>query len=265
MKLNDKIIWITGASSGIGEALARALSNKGNTLILSARRKDRLEAVKKQCGNPLENTVVVPLDLEKRESFPEVYQSIVSQVGVPDVLINNAGIGQHGKIVDMSNEVEEKIMDINFYGQVFLTKTLLPDFIKRKSGTIITISSIVGKFGSPYLGMYSASKHALQGYFESLREEVISEGITVHLVYPGFINTEVTLNSLDRDGKPLNKNSSAQEKGMSPDVLAKKLISKIESGKNAMLIGNWEIYSVYFKGLFPRLFYWTMRKLSRKN
>ncbi len=265
MKLNDKIIWITGASSGIGEALAKELSNRGNTLILSARRVELLEKVKRECGNPEEITHIIPLDLEQRDSLSPLYQSVVKSIGIPDVLINNAGIGQHGKIIDMPFEVEKKIMDINFYGQILLTKTILPDFLQRKSGAIITISSIVGKFGSPYLGIYSASKHALQGYFESLREEVYDQGIDVHLVYPGFINTEVTLNSLTTEGKPLKKNSKAQEKGMSPSIFAKKLRQKVEAGKKSFLIGKWEIYSVYLKSAFPSMFFWLMRKMSMKN
>ena len=265
MKITNQIIWITGASSGIGKAFANLLSGKGNTLILSSRTQETLLAVKESCSNPKESTFVVPMDLSNPKSIANAYQEVTKTIGIPDFLLNNAGIGQHGKVVDMPEEVERTLMEVNFFGTVTLTKLLLPHFLERGRGRIAVINSIVGKMGMSHLAAYSASKFALQGYFESLRAELYGTGIEIHLIYPGFINTKVTLNSLTSSGKTLNVNSPAQEKGMAPEVLALKAIKKMEGGAQSFMIGKTEIYAVYLKGVFPRLFYALLRKMSKKE
>lgn len=265
MKINNQIVWITGASSGIGKAFAKALSGKGNTLILSARRESLLEEVKSQCGNPADSTHVIPMDLASADSIETAYQRVVKEIGLPDFLLNNAGIGQHGKVVEMPESVERTVMEINYFGTVSLTKKLLPHFLERGSGRFAVVNSIVGKMGMSHLAAYSASKFALQGYFESLRQEVHGTGIDVHLIYPGFVNTDVTINSLNTSGESQNKNSPAQENGMDPNALAKKAIAKMEAGKQSFMVGKSEIYAVYLKGIFPSFFYWLMRKMSKKD
>jgi short-subunit dehydrogenase len=180
------------------------------------------------------------------------------------VLINNGGMGHIGEVLEMDLEIERMVMEVNFWGHVALTKQVLPDMLKRKSGSIVVISSILGHFGSPGLAAYAGSKHAILGYFESLREEYHAQGIHVLLACPGFVNTQVTLSSVTANGQRYGKNSVAQEKGMKPEVFASKLIRKIEANKNYVFIGRSEILSVPFKHFAPNLFFWLMRLLTKR-
>jgi short-subunit dehydrogenase len=173
-------------------------------------------------------------------------------------------MGHLGTVLNMSDEVERRVMETNFWGAVALTKAVLPEMIARGSGQIWTVASILGFFGSPKLAAYAASKFAVVGYFESLQYELRNTGVHVGLVSPGFINTNVTLSSLDSEGKPLGKNSIAQEKGMNPEVFAGKFAAKAcrKNPRKHLLIGRAEILSVPFKRLFPKLFFMIYGKLT---
>lgn len=263
MTLNEKTIWITGASSGIGEAIAKEFSKLNVTLVLSARRKEELERVKQECGSD-KKILIYPLDLEDNSNADTWVSDVLKMTPKVDVLINNGGVGHMGNVEKMDAEVERKVMEVNFWGQVMLTKALLPHFRKRNSGFISITGSILGKFGSPGLAAYAASKHALYGYFDSLREELRETNIKTMMVTPGFINTNVTLSSYTADGKVLGKNSVAQEKGMKPEDLAKQLIKAIEKEKKSILIGKWETLSVPFKNMTPNLFYNAMNFLTQR-
>lgn len=258
------LIWITGASSGIGDALAHQYAKTSSRLVLSARRQAELERVKNSC-NALGNQIFIePIDLENYKDAPAWYDQVKSAAGVPDILINNGGIGHLGAALEMSDDVEHKVMDINFWGQVALTKAVLPDMIKRGSGKIVIMSSLLGHYGTANLAAYAASKHALLGYFESVREEIRGTGVDILLVSPGFVNTNVTLNSLTESGHKLNKNSVAQEQGMHPTAFAKKLINAINSNKQYAYIGGKEMLAIPFKRSAPKLFYSTYRWLAKK-
>lgn len=263
MQINGKTIWITGASSGIGEALAKAFSQHNTTLILSARRKEELERVKAACHASAE-IHIYPLDLEDNSKVNIWVEDVLKQVKQIDILINNGGVGHMGNVEEMDPLVERKVMEVNFWGQVMLTKSLLPHFRENNSGMICTTGSILGKFGSPGLAAYAASKHALYGYFDSLREELRGTNIHIMMVTPGFINTNVTLSSYTADGKQLGKNSVAQEKGLNPEELASKLMKAIEKEKNSVTIGKWETFSVPFKQNAPNLFYNAMNFLTQR-
>jgi dehydrogenase/reductase SDR family protein 7B len=263
MNLNNKTIWITGASSGIGEAIAKELSKLSVTLVLSARRKEELERVKQECADN-KNIHIYPLDLEDNNKAETWVADVLKLTPKIDVLINNGGVGHMGNVIEMDAQVERKVMEVNFWGQVMLTKAILPHFIERNEGLITTTGSILGKFGSPGLAAYAASKHALYGYYDSLREELRGTNIKVMMVTPGFINTNVTLSSYTSDGKVLGKNSVAQEKGMKPAELAKKFVSAIEKEKKSVLIGKWETFSVPFKQNAPNLFYNAMNFLTQR-
>lgn len=264
--MKQKVYWVTGASSGIGEAVVKLLSQKNQRVILSARREDELKRVKHECMGPHDDLYLLPIDLEKASENANYWVAeALAAFGRVDVLINNGGMGHLGGVLEMEETVERRVMEVNFFGQVALTRALLPHFVERKTGSIVVISSILGKFGSPRLAAYAASKHALFGYFESLREEVRAQGIHVLIVAPGFINTEVTIKSIGPDGQPINKNSPAQENGMLPEVFAKKLLSAIESNKWYAAIGKWETYAVPFKKWAPKTFFKTMSWLSGKK
>jgi dehydrogenase/reductase SDR family protein 7B len=248
-------VWITGASSGIGEALAYAYAKRGATVIISARRRKELERVKNACTSNSDNIYILPIDLELHQNAKSWYDEAKNAFGIPDILINNGGIGHLGEALDMQTSVERKVMEINFWGQVELSKAVLPDMMYRGSGKIVVMSSLLGHYGTAKLAAYAASKHALLGYFESLREEVSATGVKVLLVSPGFVNTQVTLNSLTESGKKYNQNSVAQEQGMDPNRFAEKLIKAINSKKNYAYIGGKELLAIPFKRIAPNLFY----------
>jgi dehydrogenase/reductase SDR family protein 7B len=255
----DKTIWITGASSGIGEACAQALSAKGAKLILSARREKELERVKNLCTSP-EKIKILPLDLEAHENVDQwVGQAWALFDGI-DILLNNGGIGQFSLALETQDEVEKKIMDINFFGNIKLSKALLPKMLEAKKGQIMSIGSIAANFGQAKLAAYSASKAALKLYYESLKEELLNGPIKIQVVSPGFIKTSVTLNSLKGDGTKVNKNSPAQENGMPAEAFAQKLLKAMESNKFHSYIGKKELMAVPLHGLLPNLFYKLLRK-----
>lgn len=260
---NVKTVWITGASSGIGAALAHTYNSKGYFTILSARREDVLESVRANLPHS-ENAAVLALDLGNYQDAQQWFSQAISYTGQIDILINNGGMGHLGSVMDMQPAVESKVMDVNFWGAVSLTKVVLPHMIARGSGAIWTVASILGFFGSPKLAAYAASKSAVLGYFESLWFEMKDTPIHIGVVSPGFINTNVTLSSLDAQGKPLGKNSVAQEKGMLPEVFAKKFYAKSQRRRRHMLIGGYELASVYLKRYCPWFFAILYAKMTAK-
>lgn len=259
-----KTVWITGASSGIGAALAQAYLRRGDRVILSARREDELKKVAEATAVAPDKFAILPLDLCETDRAQEHVQKAISCFGQVDVLINNGGIGHLGSVLEMSLDVERKVMETNLWGHVALTKAILPHMLERNSGTIVILSSILGYFGSPRLAAYSASKHAVLGYYDSLRLELAETGINILTVAPGFINTEVTKRSLTANGQEYGKNSPAQEKGMDPGRFAGKLIKAIDRKKSHVTIGGYETFSIPFWKLSPTLFYRAMMFLSGK-
>lgn len=256
---NSKIIWITGASSGIGEALVKSFAEAGANLIISSRRKHELERVKQESAHP-EKIEILPLDLEESGKAEDWVKEAWQKFGGIDILINNGGIGQFGSVIDTKSAVERKIFEINYFGTIALTKAVLPMMINQGKGRIIAIASIAAKFGQPNLAAYSASKAALLLYFESLKEELHGTPLVVQVVSPGFINTQVTMNSLNAEGHALRKNSPAQENGMPADAFAKKLLNVAQSNRFHSYIGNKELLAVPLHTLWPKLFYKLLRK-----
>ncbi len=249
----NRVVWITGASSGIGEALAYAYSEKGARLVLSSRNEKRLGEVRSRCAEP-DSHLVVPLDLRDAPSVKTRCAEVLEHVGHVDILINNGGVSQRSLAMETPLDVDRMIMETNFFGTVSLTKAVLPSMTERGSGRIAVISSLVGKFGTPLRSTYSASKHALHGFFESLRAEVWGLGIGVTLVCPGFIRTNISVNALTGDGSPQGTMDEAQAHGMPPDVCARKIIAAVEKGKPEVYIGGRELMGVYIKRFAPGLF-----------
>lgn len=262
-KLAGKVIWLTGASSGIGEALAYELSKRGVKLILSARRKEELERVKGNCNPKTQPYVrVLPIDLEQPSTLKLSTEAAVQIFGSIDILINNGGISQRSLVVNTSVEVDRRLMEVNYFGAVALTKYLLPHFIRRKKGHFVTVSSLTGKFGTPYRSGYAASKHALHGFFDAVRAEHYNDKIKVTMICPGFIHTPITLSALTADGTPLQKMDEAQYKGKSAIWCAEKIIKAIENEKEEVYIGGREVWGVYIKRFFPKLFSKVIRKVA---
>ena len=255
--MKNSVIWITGASSGIGEALVDAY--EGHKLIISARNEEKLREIKYKSKNP-DNIHVLPLDLSSSESIPAKVEEAWAAFGTIDLLINNGGISQRSLVADTKLEVDRKIMEVNYFGTIALTKALLPYFIKNKKGHFAVVSSLVGKFGTPYRSSYAASKHALHGFFDSLRAEHYRDNIQVTMICPGFIRTNVSINALTGDGSPLNQMDEAQDKGMSPEACAREIVKGIEEGKEEILVGGKEKLGVYLKRFLPK----KKKKMLRK-
>lgn len=253
--LKGKVIWLTGATSGIGEALTYELAKKGARLIISARRKEELEKVKGNCESKVQpNIRILPLDLSASSTLQLSVEAAVQTFGHVDILINNGGVSQRSFAKDTTLEVDRRLMEVNYFGAVALTKYLLPYFQRQKGGYFVAVTSLTGKFGSPYRSGYAASKHALHGFYDSLRAELWKDNITVTLVAPGFVQTPISISALTGDGKPLNKMDNAQNKGMSAKSCARKIVSAIESQKQEVYIGGKEVLGVYIKRFFPKLF-----------
>ncbi|ARV15855.1 SDR family oxidoreductase [Polaribacter sp. SA4-12] len=262
MPFNNKVVWITGASSGIGKALAIELSHQKATLILSSRNKTELELVKSECNNSSE-VKIITVDLENYTNLQPKVDEALACFGRVDVLVNNGGISQRSLVKDTQVSVDKRIMDINYLGTVALSKAILPHFIENKSGQFVVTTSIVGKIGTPLRSSYAASKHALHGFFDSLRAENHKNNIVVTLVCPGFVNTNVSKNALIGDGSSQGKMDVATENGIHPDHFAKLMAKAIRKKKEEVYIaGAKEKLGVFAKRFFPKLLSIMIRKLS---
>jgi len=260
MKTNPQIVWITGASSGIGEALVYAYSQKGAKLIISSRNKERLYEVKAACkGNPLD-IHVLPLDLDNLDTLPKKVVDGLKIFGKIDKVIHSGGLSQRSLAMETDLKVIQRLLTVNYVSTVAINQALLPSMLAQGNGTIVLISSLVGKFGTPFRSAYSASKHALHGYYDSLRAELAHKKIQITIVCPGFIRTNVSINALVGDGSAQNSMDDAQAKGMSPEVCAQKIIQGISQKKEELYIGGKEVYGVRLKRFFPILF---SRMISR--
>lgn len=266
MSITGKVIWLTGASSGIGEALAYELARKKVKLILSARRKDELERVKGNCHPLAQPDIrILPLDLAEAPTLKLMTEAAVNLFGHVDILINNGGISQRSLAKDTTIEVDRRIMEVDYFGTIALTKHLLPYFLRMKSGHFVTITSVMGIIGTPYRSGYAAAKHALHGFFDSLRAELWKESRNIHvtLICPGWVKTQVSMNALLGDGSKLNQMDSATADGLSPKVVARKIISSIEGKKREVYIGGMkEVAAVYLQRFVPSLFARAVRKLK---
>lgn len=254
MDFKNKVVWITGASSGIGEATAYQFAKAGAKLVLSARRKEELERVKANMHLADQDVLVLPMDVEQFDEFPSKVEQIIKHFGRIDVLYNNAGISQRGgKVNDVDFDVYRKIMEINFFGVVALTKAVLPIMIAQNGGQIAATSSVSGKLGSPMRSGYSATKHALHGFFDSLRSEYFENNIFVTLICPGYINTNISMNAINADGSKYGKMDTNQAKGMSVDICAEKIFDAIANKKEEAYMGGKEVMGVYLKRFFPKI------------
>jgi short-subunit dehydrogenase len=255
------VYWITGASSGIGEALAIELAKPGNALIVSARNADKLQALKAQIGN-MADVEVLPFDLSDVNQLPEIAAKAIAIFGHIDVLINNAGFSQRSPALETTEKVEREIMELNYFAPVALSKAVLPHFLERKAGHIVVVSSIAGKFGFTLRSSYAAAKHALHGYFEALRLEMKDVPVYVTLVCPGRVRTNISYNARKGDGTSHNVLDDGQRKGITSEACAKSIVKAMRAKKYEVLIGGAELLPVYLKRFFPPLFYWLIKKIN---
>ena len=256
--LAQKVIWITGASSGIGEAMAIAASQRGAKVVLSARRAGELERVKGLCANPAE-AAVLPLDLLKLGDPAAAVRDAEKFFGPVDVLVNNAGISQRSKVLDTSLDVYRQIFELDFFATVALTKAVLPAMVQRKSGHVVVVSSVVGYISSPMRSGYAAAKHALHGFYDAARAEHWRDGVKFTLACPGYVKTNVTLNAVDGKGGKWGKMDPSIANGVEPAACAGKIWRAVEKDREEVLVGK-EALVVYLKRYFPALFSYAVNR-----
>src|SRR5439155_18080310 len=248
------VVWITGASSGIGESLARHFASAGARLILSSRRKEELDRVAKACSGA-ESVVVLPIDLSQPESMNDAALRALQIAGHVDVMVHNAGVSQRSFAADTKYDVDELLIRTNYLGPVALTKALLPSMRARHQGHFIIVSSVLGKFGLPGRSGYSGSKHALHGFFDTLRGELWRDGIRVTLVRPGWVRTNVSIHALTGSGPPNGKMEEGTAGGITADYCAQKIIAAAASGKQEVAVVQFtEKAALYLSRFAPRLF-----------
>jgi short-subunit dehydrogenase len=231
LNFQNQRVWITGASSGIGEALALAFHRAGARLILSARREDELKRVQAACGGE-PNTRILPLDVSNAEELPEKTQTALKIFGGIDILVLNAGITQRSRTRETNESVYRRIMEVNFFAPEAMARAVLPSMLAQKSGHMVVISSVAGKFGVPMRSGYSASKFALHGFFEALRAEEERNGIHVTVVCPGFIRTDISLSALSGDGAKHAKMDPELARGMPVDECARQILQGVAARRN---------------------------------
>jgi dehydrogenase/reductase SDR family member 7B len=258
----NKVAWITGASSGIGESLIYEFVRRGAKVIASSNDIAGLERVKKACGSKSEAVTCVPFDLSDTETIEQIAGKQISSFGRIDFLLNIGGISQRSRIDETPLWLDRKIFEINYFGTIALTKTVLPYMIRQKSGHILATSSISGRFGFPLRSAYSASKQALHGFFETLYLENKNSNIKTSVIIPGRVNTSISYHALNAEGKEHGRLDSGQAKGISPDKAAKIIIKGIERDKREILVGKSELMLLHIRRYLPWLFFRIADKIK---
>lgn len=254
-------MWITGASSGIGEALTYELVKQGARVVISARRTDELQRVQARAG--ADKVKIVPLDLEATATFPQAVNNAIDAFGQIDVMIHNGGISHRGLAKDTLPEVHRRVMEIDYFSYMELTRLVLPHFIGRKSGHFAAISSVMGKIGTPMRSAYAAAKHAIHGYFDCLRAEIWQDNIQVTVITPGYIRTNVSLNAVIATGEKLNKLGKNIGEGYPADKAAIKILRAIKNGRKEKYVGrsfSQEWMAIHLMRLFPSLAFNVFKK-----
>jgi NAD(P)-dependent dehydrogenase (short-subunit alcohol dehydrogenase family) len=229
--LKSKVVWITGASSGIGRALAAEAAAQGARIVLSGRRREVLDEVSRECRERgAEAGAVLCFDLENPEARAEACAVAPSLLGPIDVLILNAGMSQRATFLETSPETFDRIMNLDFTAQVDLVRRCLPAMVERRSGTLVAISSFIGLAGMPMRPAYSSAKHALAGLFQNLRSELTGTGVRVVTAYPGYVRTGVGRNALAGDGSPMATDDPHIEGGFDPASVARRILRSTLGG-----------------------------------
>lgn len=245
--------------------MAIVAAQQGAKLVLSARRETELLRVADLCRqNGGSEPMVLPLDVANTELMAAVVQKVLLQLGRIDILINNAGISQRSLTIDTDLEVDKRLIAVNYIGTVALTKAVLPAMIAQGGGAVVAVSSLTGKFGTPYRSSYAASKHALHGFFDSLRAELHDKNMRITLLCPGFVRTDISRNALTADGSPQLTMDDATDKGLLPPEFARRAWQVILRGTEEAYIGKREVWGVYLKRWFPTLFSKLVRRFKVK-
>jgi NADP-dependent 3-hydroxy acid dehydrogenase YdfG len=265
MRFADKVIWITGASSGVGEALAKAFHAEGARLIISARRPDELARVKSECTGKGE-ILALPFDVIDEFARAAAVKQALSVFGHVDMLVNNAGVSQRSQAKDTQLAVDRRIMEIDYFSVIALTKLLLPSMIERKSGHIVVNTSASGKFGVWMRTAYCAAKHALHGFFDALRVELITYNIDVSLLVFGGVQTKVSLNALTGDGTPWGKLDNLVIEGTPLDECVRIVLNGLAAKKHEIVVADPATSRFLFlKRFAPGMLFRRQTKRARKK
>ncbi len=249
MTIEGQTVWITGASSGIGRALAIAMSAEGAHVILSGRRGPALSETAHECRNDTKSLCFEATDYD---ALPGIVEEAIAWKGVPDMLVNNAGISQRSMAVDTDFEVYRRLMEVDFFAPLKLTQLLLPHWVERGSGHLVQIASIAGKLGAPLRTGYCAAKHALMGYSDALRAEVAQHGLQVTTVTPGFVATQIAANAVDGNGNRYGPNDDPVDHGIPTSAAAQQIIDGLKAGKREIPVGTaQEKANLVINRLFP--------------
>lgn len=256
-------VWITGASSGIGEACAYRYAAQGARLILTSSSAERLEKVAEKCrAAGATQVVVLPYDFSSNDDIEALVQSAWDATEGIDIVMLNAGVSQRTNVEDTSMEMVRKIMEVNYFAPVAIAKEILPKMIKRGGGKIAVTTSIAGRFGFPLRCGYSSSKFALYGFFETLQAEYYDAGIRVTIVCPGRVQTNISRYALDKGGKPHGVMDPGQAVGMTAEAAARVITRAIAKEKKEVLVGRKELLMVYIKRFFPGLCAMLARRIN---
>jgi short-subunit dehydrogenase len=256
-----KIVWITGASSGIGEALAHAFAAEGARLVLSSRRAEELERVRRALPRPGDH-LCLPLDLARSETFPALTAQVLGHCQHIDLLVNNGGVSQRALAAEATLEVERALMEVNYFGTVALTKAVLPSMRARRAGHLVVVSSVMGYVGTPGRSTYAAAKHALHGYFDSLRAEVWPDGVKVTLVCPGYVQTRVSDNALGARGEKYGRTDATHRRGITAERCAAATLRAVAGGREEISVGGPETWAIALKRFLPGVVSRVIRRMK---
>jgi dehydrogenase/reductase SDR family protein 7B len=252
--LRDKIVWITGASGGLGEGLARRAAERGAKLILSARREAELERVRQSLPRP-QDVAVLPVDLNRLDDADALAARAAAFFGPVDVLVNNAGLSQRTSALDTGMEAYRHLMEVDFFAPVALTKALLPAWVERGRGHCVVVSSVFGHIAMARRTGYAAAKHALHGWYDCARIELGARGVNFTLACPGFVRTGISVNALGPGGQPLGRSDADIDGGMTPEFCAEKIWRAVEQDRYELVIAGKERVAVWFKRFLPLALY----------
>ena len=260
--MKTKVVVITGVSSGIGKAIAELYAEQGANLVLASRNLEELEKIATALKEKGSEILVVQTDIARTEDCKQLVEQTISRFGKIDILINNAGISQRSLTVETDMSVYKTIMEINYFGTIEITKLVLKSMITNGAGQIAVISSVVGKFGFPFRSGYSASKHALHGFFDSLRAEVSDKGIDITIICPGRIQTNISVNAMTEDGSKHNIMDKGTAEGMPVDKCARQIVNAISARKREVIVASSEKYLIWLRKFIPSIYYKLAAKVK---
>lgn len=259
--LRAKRIWLTGASSGIGEALAYALAEAGAELVLTARTVDALQRVRAACLHPERHQVLV-LDLSDADAVAGQMPQIIAQLGALDMVIHCAGIGQRASIAQTTLAVDRRIMEVNYFSVVAITRALLPVLSQRPQAKVVAVASAMGRISVPRRSAYAASKHALLAFMDALRAELHDTRVSVLSACPGYIATGFAEHALRGDGQLQGVADAGKHYSMDARACAAQIVRAIRRGRAEVFIGGKEIFGVYIQRWLPALYRWLIARLK---